>query len=59
MCMAWPTPTQITLMTYRYSRRHDAGRGENGKGSDMFGAAGKDITLRLPVGTIIADPSHG
>ena len=28
-------------------------------GSDMFGAAGDDITLRMPVGTIIADAETG
>ena len=39
-----------TLIDYRYSRRHDAERGEHGKGSDMFGAAGKDITLVLMAG---------
>src|SRR5256885_12191275 len=38
-----------TLVDYRFSRRHDATRGEHGKGSDMFGAAGNDITLRMPV----------
>jgi len=40
-----------TLVDYRYSRRHEAKRGEHGMGSDMFGAAGADITLRMPVGT--------
>ncbi|ANY63365.1 GTPase ObgE [Comamonas aquatica] len=48
-----------TLIDYRYSRRHEAQRGENGMGNDMFGAAGKDITLRLPVGTIITDEATG
>lgn len=48
-----------TLIDYRYTRRHEAERGENGMGNDMFGAAGKDITLRLPVGTIIADQETG
>lgn len=28
-------------------------------GSDMFGAAGADITLRVPVGTIITDAETG
>jgi len=28
-------------------------------GSDMFGAAGEDITLRMPVGTVIADAQTG
>ena len=48
-----------TLIDYRYARRHEAERGENGMGNDMFGAAGKDITLRLPVGTIIKDEATG
>ena len=42
-----------TLVDFRFSRRHEAKRGEHGMGSDMFGAAGDDITLKMPVGTII------
>ena len=52
-------PNLNTLIDYRYSRRHEAQHGENGMGNDMFGAAGKDITLRFPVGTIIADQETG
>jgi GTP-binding protein len=48
-------PNLNTLVDYRYSRRHDAKRGQHGMGSDMFGAAGDDITLKMPVGTIITD----
>jgi GTP-binding protein len=48
-----------TLVDYRYTRRHEAKRGEHGMGSDMFGAAGADITLRMPVGTIISDADTG
>ncbi|MBP7546104.1 MAG: GTPase ObgE, partial [Acidovorax sp.] len=48
-----------TLVDYRYSRRHEAKRGEHGMGSDMFGAAGDDITLKMPVGTIITDADTG
>ena len=42
-----------TLIDYRYARRHEARNGEQGRGSDQFGAAGEDIILRMPVGTII------
>ncbi len=52
-------PNLNTLVDYRYSRRHEAKRGEHGMGSDMFGAAGDDITLRMPVGTIITDAETG
>lgn len=44
-----------TLIDYRYARRHEARRGENGRGSDQFGAAAEDIVLRMPMGTIIKD----
>jgi GTP-binding protein len=48
-----------TLIDFRYARRHEARRGENGRGSDQFGAAAEDIVLRMPVGTIIADAETG
>ena len=48
-----------TLVDFRYSRRHDAKRGQHGMGSDMFGAAGDDVTLKMPVGTIISDAETG
>jgi GTP-binding protein len=44
-----------TLVDYRFSRRHEAKRGEHGMGSDMFGAAGDDIILKMPVGTMMID----
>jgi GTP-binding protein len=52
-------PNLNTLVDYRYSRRHEAKRGQHGMGSDMFGAAGDDITLKMPVGTIISDAETG
>jgi GTP-binding protein len=48
-----------TLVDFRFARRHEAKRGEHGMGSDMFGAAGDDITLKMPVGTIITDAETG
>jgi GTP-binding protein len=48
-----------TLVDFRFSRRHEAKRGQHGMGSDMFGAAGDDITLKMPVGTIISDAETG
>jgi GTPase len=52
-------PNLNTLVDFRYARRHDAKRGQHGMGSDMFGAAGDDITLKMPVGTIISDAETG
>ena len=52
-------PNLNTLVDFRYSRRHEAKRGQHGMGSDMFGHAGDDITLKMPVGTIISDAETG
>ncbi len=48
-----------TLIDYRYTRRFEARNGEPGRGSDQFGAAGDDIVLRVPVGTIVTDAETG
>lgn len=44
-----------TLVDYRFARLHKARNGENGRGSDQYGAAADDIILRMPVGTTIYD----
>ncbi|MCC7548494.1 MAG: GTPase ObgE [Burkholderiales bacterium] len=44
-----------TLVEYRFARIHRARNGEKGQGSDCYGAAGDDITLTMPVGTLIRD----
>ena len=48
-----------TLIDFRYQRTHKAKGGENGRGSDQYGAAGSDITLHMPVGTVISDAESG
>jgi GTP-binding protein len=48
-----------TLIDYRYNRRFEARNGEAGRGSDQFGAAGDDIVLRVPVGTMVRDAETG
>ncbi|SHH52871.1 GTPase ObgE [Pollutimonas bauzanensis] len=48
-----------TLIDYRYARLHRGKNGENGRGSDQYGAAAPDITLRVPVGTTILDAETG
>ena len=44
-----------TLVDYRYTRRFNAQRGENGRGADCTGAKGEDLILKVPVGTTIID----
>ena len=40
-----------TLIDYRFQQHFKAQRGDNGMGKDRHGANGKDIVLRVPVGT--------
>ena len=48
-----------TLLDYRYTRSYRAERGENGGSKDCYGKGGEDITLRMPVGTVIRDAETG
>ena len=48
-----------TLVDFRYARKHLARGGERGRGSDQYGKAAEDITLRMPVGTMIYDEDTG
>jgi GTP-binding protein len=48
-----------TLVDYRYSKLHKARNGENGRGSDCYGKGADDISLRMPVGTLIIDANSG
>ncbi|MGR6980670.1 Obg family GTPase CgtA [Testudinibacter sp. P27/CKL/0425] len=44
-----------TLIDYRFEKRFAAERGENGRSANCTGHRGKDITLRVPVGTRAID----
>lgn len=44
-----------TLVDYRYARIHQAENGEKGSGRNCSGKKGRDLTLRVPVGTMIYD----
>ena len=48
-----------TLIDYRFARIHRARNGDKGSGSDCNGAAGEDIELRVPVGTLVRDEESG
>lgn len=48
-----------TLVDFRFARTHRAGHGERGMSSDCYGASGRDITLRMPVGTLVHDAETG
>lgn len=42
-----------TLIDFRFMQHFKAARGENGKGNNKTGASGKDLILKVPVGTQI------
>jgi GTP-binding protein len=52
-------PALNTLLDYHYKRHYQAGRGTHGKGANRHGAHGDDLTLRVPVGTVVSDRESG
>ena len=42
-----------TLVDFRHETRFKAQRGENGMGSQMYGKAGEDKVITVPVGTVV------
>lgn len=48
-----------TLMDFRFRKKHIAKNGEPGSGKRRSGSDGEDVTLRVPVGTIIRDAATG
>jgi GTPase len=46
-------PQLSSLLDFKYRRNYAADRGEDGRNKDQYGAAGKDLVLRVPVGTVI------
>jgi GTP-binding protein len=48
-------PSMSTLMDFRYKKRYAADNGANGSGKNKKGKDGKDLTIRVPDGTVIRD----
>jgi len=48
-------PNLNTLIDYRYQQHFRAERGHHGQGQNKTGANGKDLVLKVPVGTQILD----
>ncbi len=46
-----------TLVDFRHDRHFKAQRGQNGMGRQMFGKAGEDITIYVPLGTEVVNVS--
>ena len=52
-------PRLGTLMDLRYRKRISATRGEPGRGKDQYGRGGKDVIVRVPIGTQVYDADSG
>jgi GTP-binding protein len=48
-----------TLADYRFTRRFQAERGQNGRGANCTGRSGADLTVVVPVGTVAYDADTG
>ena len=48
-----------TLIDYRFARIHRAEKGGNGSGADCYGRGSDDVTLKMPIGTVITDMETG
>jgi GTP-binding protein len=48
-----------TLLKFRYTREFRAERGRHGEGSNRHGQDGEDLTVTLPVGTVVFDEASG
>jgi GTP-binding protein len=44
-----------TLLDFRYKKEYHAERGQHGMGKKMHGRDGKDLIIKVPVGTLIKD----
>ena len=53
------SPQLTTLLDMRQRPHQKAGRGRNGQGSDKHGAAGAELEILLPLGTVIKDAETG
>ena len=47
-----------TLIDYRYQQHHKAERGENGAGKNRTGRNGKDLILKVPIGTQVFEEDN-
>ncbi|RMF15122.1 MAG: GTPase ObgE [Alphaproteobacteria bacterium] len=51
-------PALNTLIDFRYRPHVKAGRGQHGMGKNRTGAAGRDVVIKVPVGTQIWDENR-
>ncbi|NLL29768.1 MAG: GTPase ObgE [Clostridiales bacterium] len=52
-------PGLTTLLDFKYKKKYVAEHGGNGQGSKCYGKDGKDLYVRVPMGTIVKDFETG
>ncbi len=53
------TKSLNTLLDFRYNKIFKAERGRHGEGSNRTGRSGRDLIIKVPIGTIIKDKESG
>ncbi len=48
-------PDTNTLIDFRYQKKFKAENGNNGEGANRYGKSGADLTIKVPIGTIVKD----
>ena len=48
-----------TLVDFRHRREYKAPNGQSGSGRKMTGRSGADVSIRVPLGTIVVDQDNG
>ncbi|GFR36286.1 GTPase ObgE [Thermobrachium celere] len=52
-------PNMRTLLDFKYQKKYEAQRGENGGTNNKFGKDGEDLIIKVPAGTVIKDAESG
>ncbi len=52
-------PSYNTLYHLRHHSSYRASRGDHGQGSNRHGASGSDVTVHLPLGSVVTDADSG
>ena len=48
-----------TLMDFKYKRKYEAENGQNGMRRKKYGKRGRDLEIKVPIGTMIIDKESG
>lgn len=52
-------PDANTLIDFRYKKKFKAQNGANGEGAHRYGKSGEDLSIGVPIGTIVKDAETG